>query len=472
MTHGCLSPLKRRCISSDNSHPTRHALHSALLLHLAQLTLLNGSTPALGWPTHRVLHGSCMAHVLPNRTRMLPEGTFGYYSDGCQLRWKGPCWDDRRGRNLRRVCTLDYRIDHANTRLTFQWHATSRPQAMALLTRRLKRMRTASGGPPDLVFASTGTWDMLSGRLVDANGQPRGECCCTHVAATLSRIADALTHPGELPPLRVLYGFYTCPSCSGRAPITGCAHWSATPIIEHFTKRTQVCARVTAATAGWLYLDAQQLTSRLPIGILGSPCGNQHPFGILADAQASILTSLASSAMRTGVLPPIRHDATDRQGLYGASWPASATHCSSSLSCRPSALVLQYAAEQQHLLHIIRTSRAYPGAVAGYCAETTGLGDCSSGRKGSWNTHEHGITGMADCMAKCRGCRNCHFISLSLAHAHRDCSWFQSCDFNGLHPPPDTGLDYTSIAVGDFAVGGIALPEPEPVRKAHSAIQV
>ena len=60
----------------------------ARFIYSALLTLLNESEPALGWPTHRVLHGTCMAHVPPNRTREQPAGTFGYYSRGCQLRWK------------------------------------------------------------------------------------------------------------------------------------------------------------------------------------------------------------------------------------------------------------------------------------------------------------------------------------------------------------------------------------------------
>ena len=87
----------------------------ARFIYSALLTVLNHShSPPLGWPTHRVLSGACMAHVLPNSSRSQP-GTFGYYAAGCQLRWKGPCWDDSRGRNLRKVCTLDYRLDDTDT---------------------------------------------------------------------------------------------------------------------------------------------------------------------------------------------------------------------------------------------------------------------------------------------------------------------------------------------------------------------
>ena len=80
----------------------------------------------------------------------------------------------------------------------------------------------------------------------------------------------------------------------------GCAHWDASAVIMHFTRRTQLCARETAIDAGWLYLDVQRLTDRLPPGIIGSPCGNQHPFGVLADATAAALASVAASATATG----------------------------------------------------------------------------------------------------------------------------------------------------------------------------
>ena len=55
---------------------------------------------------------------------------------------------------------------------------------------------------------------------------------------------------------------------------------------------------------------------------------------------------------------------------------------------------------------------------------------------------------MADCIAKCRACARCRYVSLSLSLAHRDCSWFHSCNLSRLYPPPGTGPDYTSVAVG------------------------
>ena len=66
------------------------------------------------------------------------------------------------------------------------------------------------------------------------------------------------------------------------------------------------------------------------------------------------------------------------------------------------------------------------GARPGYCGWTTSAGNCTSGSKGSWNTDALGIRSLADCMARCRRCANCRFVSLSLSRAHRDCSWYRA----------------------------------------------
>ena len=75
------------------------------------------------------------------------------------------------------------------------------------------------------------------------------------------------------------------------------------------------------------------------------------------------------------------------------------------------------------------------------------MGSCTSGSKGSWNTDALGIRSLADCMARCRRCANCRFVSLSLSRAHRDCSWYRECDMRRLRAAPGTGPDYASIAV-------------------------
>jgi len=42
---------------------------------------------------------------------------------------------------------------------------------------------------------------------------------------------------------------------------------------------------------------------------------------------------------------------------------------------------------------------------------------------------------------------NCRYVSLSLAPAHRDCSWYAECDLGNLHPAPRSGPDYASVPV-------------------------
>lgn len=109
------------------------------------LALLNGTAAPLGWPTHRVDSGACMAHVLPNNSQGLPP-TFGYYTPGCELRWKGPCYDDVRGRSTE-VCVLDYVTRH-RTRLTFVWHSFNDHSHVAAMRRRVDVLLSAAGRPP------------------------------------------------------------------------------------------------------------------------------------------------------------------------------------------------------------------------------------------------------------------------------------------------------------------------------------
>lgn len=90
----------------------------------------------------------------------------------------------------------------------------------------------------------------------------------------------------------------------------------------------------------------------------------------------------------------------------------------------------------------------YSGARTGYCAWTEpGRASCRTADKGTWNADLHNIRSMADCVAKCRGCANCRYVSLSLAPAHRDCSWYRACDLSRLHPAPRSGPDYASVPV-------------------------
>ena len=69
----------------------------------------------------------------------------------------------------------------------------------------------------------------------------------------------------------------------------------------------------------------------------------------------------------------------------------------------------------------------------GYCRPTrTGdAGDCRRGAQGSWLLPAEGNwSGEAGCLARCRGCGNCRYVSVSLRE--RDCSWYRECSLDGL----------------------------------------
>ncbi len=67
----------------------------------------------------------------------------------------------------------------------------------------------------------------------------------------------------------------------------------------------------------------------------------------------------------------------------------------------------------------------------GICGETSvGEGDCARGWWGSWRGADYGISlrgdeGRRNCLALCRQCARCAFISYS--HANDDCSWYAAC---------------------------------------------
>ena len=137
------------CALSQRAHlPGRWVLvvgdSKARFVYSALLSLLNGTAPPLGWPTHRVDSGLCMSHVLPGNTLGLP-GAFGYYHPGCALRWKGPCFDDGRGQ-AHVVCTLDYTTARA-TRLSYTWHSTGSERNLRAAESRLREMVRRAGRP-------------------------------------------------------------------------------------------------------------------------------------------------------------------------------------------------------------------------------------------------------------------------------------------------------------------------------------
>lgn len=86
-------------------------------------------------------------------------------------------------------------------------------------------------------------------------------------------------------------------------------------------------------------------------------------------------------------------------------------------------------------------------ARPGYCATTLLPGNCSTGSSGFWPARLNRIKSLDDCIAKCQQCPRCSTVSLSLARAHSECSWYSACDLSDLRRPPRTGKDYTTVYV-------------------------
>lgn len=93
-------------------------------------------------------------------------------------------------------------------------------------------------------------------------------------------------------------------------------------------------------------------------------------------------------------------------------------------------------------------------AATGYCAATSGPGNCTHGQLGSFGTLGLGFTAehpprlsagegrfvrlsefARSCLALCAECERCRFVSISLLH--QDCSWFHACDLSTLHTNVD-----------------------------------
>lgn len=280
-------------------------------VYSALLSLLNQSLPAQGWPTHRVVGPIGPAGCTPHVPRSPPsrEEYWGYYDKTCQARYKGPCFDDSRGRRYN-GCTLDYTTD-ARTRLTFLWHSITSPGHLAAIGKRVERLVAAAGRTPDLLLSSTGTWDMIF-------KAETARCCCDQVAQGLARLNDALRSavaaPPPEPPLRVLLGFFTCPTCDVQPT---CGNWPAPTNVGRLTRKTQACARATAAAAGFAYFDVQRPVNLAP-KLLGSPCGNQHAFGLQSEVHASMLLG-AFAASRRARAAPREPDRTS--AAFWAEWP-------------------------------------------------------------------------------------------------------------------------------------------------------
>jgi hypothetical protein len=132
---------------------------------------------------------------------------------------------------------------------------------------------------------------------------------------------------------------------------------------------------------------------------------------------------------------------------------ANVLQCASDETCVLPAAVQLVLDEQQEAL---RRAKSLPASsLSGYCAQTpcikhdyhTSARSCNRADFGCWLAREHGIKDLADCVERCRACRNCNYVSFSRSSAHNDCSWFRECNMTALVPPPETGLDYATMQV-------------------------
>ena len=79
-------------------------------------------------------------------------------------------------------------------------------------------------------------------------------------------------------------------------------------------------------------------------------------------------------------------------------------------------------------LSLLRRAR-WPNATTvprvGYCGVTADEGDCARSDKGSWALGKYQIRHLVECVARCRGCARCRYVSYS--PAHDECAWYHSC---------------------------------------------
>ena len=101
------------------------------------------------------------------------------------------------------------------------------------------------------------------------------------------------------------------------------------------------------------------------------------------------------------------------------------------------------------------------GGRSGFCNITSDSKRCDVDNMGAWpvllgrdmrpmhvRKSTPTIRTLNDCKEACRQCARCNFVSFSASPAHRDCSWYHTCDMAKLHPPPVQGPDYQTHAVG------------------------
>mgnify|MGYP007078107477 CR=1 FL=1 len=96
--------------------------------------------------------------------------------------------------------------------------------------------------------------------------------------------------------------------------------------------------------------------------------------------------------------------------------------------------------------------------LSGFCGSTlfSSRDECRWNVKGAWelglsrpiggSTSKMSIWTKDDCVAACRLCSNCNFVSFSTSPGHRECAWYNRCDMDRLMHVK-TASDYITVAV-------------------------
>ena len=251
-------------------------------LFASLLATINGTDPAdrppARWPSHRV----------PTKTGAVcgPAAKSWYYSNDatCRSLFRGDCNNDNFMSRTDQAgktpgCVLDFQANRQ--RLTFVWHAMSTESAWVTTTRTLTALLAGDRRRgPDLLLLATGAWDMLlSGSVWDARAERRVRKSYTR---TLRSLRGAWRASGlTLPKARVLYGNWPCNTTTRYA-------WRSK--YSRATRSMRDWYRNASSTAGYAYLDIEHSLNTLP-PMAASPCGNQHPFGAIAEAHTDSLLS-------------------------------------------------------------------------------------------------------------------------------------------------------------------------------------
>ena len=91
------------------------------------------------------------------------------------------------------------------------------------------------------------------------------------------------------------------------------------------------------------------------------------------------------------------------------------------------------------------------GAVSGFCAETSGMGDCANGDKGTFDIFEKRglfrgeLVSIGECARMCATCARCRYISVAISPDATDCSWYHSCDLSRTRQLPNANFVSMSL---------------------------